>query len=84
MKALIYVTLKPSVLDPQGKTVRGALHALGYKEAEDVRMGKFIELTLTGIGRAEAEERVEEMCEQLLANTVIEKYRFEIVEEPSS
>ena len=81
MKALIYVTLKPSVLDPQGKAVLGGLHTLGYREAADVRVGKFIEVTLEGIGRREAEERVKSMCEKLLANTVIEQYRFEIVEE---
>jgi len=84
MKARIYVTLKPSVLDPQGKAVQGALHALGYAEAEEVRVGKFIELTLSGLGRGEAETRVREMCEKLLANTVIEQYRFEIAEERES
>jgi phosphoribosylformylglycinamidine synthase PurS subunit len=81
MKARIYVTLKPSVLDPQGKAVRGALHALGYEEAADVRVGKLIELTLEGTDRSAAESRVREMCEKLLANTVIEDYRFEVVEE---
>jgi len=80
MKARIYVSLKPSVLDPQGKAVRGALHALGYAEAEDVRVGKFIEVSLTGLSRDEAETRVRQMCETLLANTVIEDYRFEIAE----
>jgi len=83
MKALIYVTLKPSVLDPQGRAVLGGLHSLGYREAEDVRVGKFIEISLAGLSRAQAEPRVKEMCEKLLANTVIERYRFEIVEEPS-
>ncbi len=81
MKARIYVTLKPSVLDPQGKAVRGALHSLGYTEAEDVRVGKFIEVALQGLSKAEAETRVRQMCETLLANTVIEQYRFEIAEE---
>jgi len=80
MKALIYVTPKPSVLDPQGRAVRGGLHSLGYREVEEVRVGKVIEVALSGIGRAEAEARVREMCEKLLANTVIEQYRFEIVE----
>ncbi|HZI93101.1 MAG TPA: phosphoribosylformylglycinamidine synthase subunit PurS [Patescibacteria group bacterium] len=79
MKALIYVTLKPSVLDPQGKAVRGGLHSLGFTETEDVRVGKYIELTLAGADRPRAEARVKEMCEKLLANTVIEQYRFEIV-----
>ena len=81
MKALIYVTLKPSVLDPQGRAVLGGLHSLGYREAGDVRVGKFIEVALTGLSRSQAEPRVKEMCEKLLANTVIERYRFEIVEE---
>jgi len=81
MKARVYVTLKPSVPDPQGKAVLHALHSLGYKEAADARIGKMIEVTLEGTGREEAEARVKEMCEQLLANTVIENYRFEIVEE---
>ncbi len=82
MKALVYVTLKPAVLDPQGKAVRGALHSLGYEEASDVRVGKLIELTLDlqGGDRERAKARVEEMCEKLLANTVIEQYRFEIEE----
>ena len=84
MKAFVYVTLKPAVLDPQGKAVRGALHSLGYEEASDVRVGKLIEITLEGsrteAGRSELEARVKEMCEKLLANTVIEEYRFEIQE----
>jgi len=81
MRALIYVSLKPAVLDPQGKAVRGALHSLGYQEAADVRVGKFIEVTIEGSGdeaRRRAEARVKEMCEKLLANPVIEQYRFEI------
>ena len=80
MKARIYVTLKPSVLDPQGKAVCGALHTLGYAEAVDVRIGKFIEVELAGVAKGEAEQRVKTMCETLLANTVIEQSRFEIAE----
>ncbi|HKY31432.1 MAG TPA: phosphoribosylformylglycinamidine synthase subunit PurS [Candidatus Polarisedimenticolia bacterium] len=80
MRALVYVTLKPSVLDPQGKAVRGALRSLGFDEAADVRVGKLIELTLETSDRTRAEQRVRAMCETLLANTVIEQYRFEIVE----
>ena len=83
MKAVVYVTLKPSVLDPQGKAVRGALRSLGYEEAEEVRVGKLIEVTLSGVTREQAEARVRQMCETLLANTVIEQYRFEIAEEAS-
>ena len=81
MKALVYVTLKPSVLDPQGKAVVHALHALGYVEATDVRVGKMIEIALAGQDRSAAARRVEQMCETLLANTVIETYRFEIVQD---
>ena len=84
MKAFIYVTLKPSVLDPQGKAVRGGLHSLGYTETEDVRVGKYIELKLAGTDRRRAEARVKEMCDKLLTNPVIEHYRFEIVEEVGS
>lgn len=84
MKALIYVTLKPEVLDPQGKAVRGGLHSLGYAETEDVRVGKYIELKLAGLDPRQAEARVREMCEKLLANPVIEQYRFEIVAESAS
>lgn len=82
MKALIYVTLKPSVLDPQGRAVLGGLHALGFAAAEDVRVGKFIEVGLAaGLARSEAEPLVRAMCDKLLANPVIETCRFEIVEE---
>ncbi|MGH9869868.1 MAG: phosphoribosylformylglycinamidine synthase subunit PurS [Candidatus Polarisedimenticolia bacterium] len=81
MKAVVYVTLKPSVLDPQGKAVHGALHSLGYTEADDVRVGKMIEVRLAGVSREQAASRVKAMCETLLANTVIEQYRFEIVDE---
>lgn len=79
-KVLVYVTLRESVLDPQGHAVKGALHSLGFDEVNDVRIGKFMELKIEAKERAQAEERVHEMCEKLLANTVIENYRFEIVE----
>ena len=78
MKAKVYVTLKKSVLDPQGKTVQHALATLGFGEVKDVRMGKYIELELGAIDRAQAEQKVKAMCEKLLANTVIEEYRFEL------
>ena len=75
MKAQIFVTLKPGVLDPQGKAVHHALGALGFEEAEDVRQGKYIEMELAdGTPRA----RIEEMCQRLLANTVIENYEIRI------
>jgi phosphoribosylformylglycinamidine synthase len=78
IKAKVYVTPRPSVLDPQGKAVSGTLHALGYAEVEDVRVGKFLELRVSGGDAAAARQRVEEMCRRLLANTTIEDYRFEI------
>ncbi len=79
MLAKIYVTLKNGVLDPQGKAVQHSLESIGYKEAQDVRIGKFIEVKLTDMPKSEAEKKVKEMCEKMLANTVIENYRFEIV-----
>lgn len=80
LKAIVYVTLRESVLDPQGSAVNGALHTLGYDEVKEVRIGKYMELSLDTSDRKQAEERVTEMCEKLLANTVIEDYRYEIVE----
>ncbi len=79
MLAKIYVTLKNGVLDPQGKAVQHSLESIGYKEAQDVRIGKFIEVKLTDMPKSEAEKKVKEMCEKMLANTVIENYRFEIL-----
>ena len=78
MKAKVYVTLKKSVLDPQGKAVQHALATLGFNEVKDVRMGKYIELELGAIDKAKAEEKIKTMCEKLLANTVIEEYRYEM------
>ena len=77
MKAKVYVTLKKSVLDPQGKAVHQALSSLGFGEVRDVRVGKYIELELNGMDRAQAEQKIKSMCEKLLANTVIEEYKFE-------
>jgi phosphoribosylformylglycinamidine synthase subunit PurS len=78
VKARIYITLKPGVLDPQGKAVQHALASLGFSEVRDARIGKFIELALEGSDRKKAEQNVQQMCEKLLANTVIESYRFEV------
>ncbi|MBI2092846.1 MAG: phosphoribosylformylglycinamidine synthase subunit PurS [Deltaproteobacteria bacterium] len=78
MNAKIYITLKPGVLDPQGKAVKHSLETLGFNEVADVRVGKFIELKLGDIARSEAEKKVKEMCEKLLANTVIESYKIEL------
>jgi phosphoribosylformylglycinamidine synthase len=78
MKAKIYITLKPGVLDPQGKAVQHALAALGFGEVNDARIGKYIQLTLDGVERSKAEADLKQMCEKLLANTVIESYRYEL------
>jgi len=79
MTAKVYITLKNGVLDPQGKAVQHSLESIGYKEAQDVRIGKFIEVKLADMSKSEAEKKVKEMCEKMLANTVIENYKFEIV-----
>ncbi|MEO3946186.1 phosphoribosylformylglycinamidine synthase subunit PurS [Gorillibacterium sp. CAU 1737] len=79
MKATVYVTIKESVLDPQGNAVQGALHSMGFEEVGKVRIGKYMELELDTNDRAEAEERLRAMCEKLLANTVVEDFRFELV-----
>ena len=76
--AKIYVTLKPTVNDPQGLTVKGGLHTLGFENVQSVRVGKFIEIRVDEDDRSRAEEQVRAMCDKLLANTVIENFRFEI------
>ena len=78
MIARIIVTPKPVVNDPQGITVKQGLASLGFTEISDVRIGKYIEVSLEGNNEHEARQRVEAMCRQLLANHVIEDYRFEI------
>jgi len=78
MKAKVYVTLKPGVLDPQGQAVARALGRLGFGEVKDARIGKFIEMQLADDVK-DVEGHLKQMCEKLLANTVIEEYRFEIV-----
>jgi phosphoribosylformylglycinamidine synthase PurS subunit len=78
MKAKVYVTIKQNVLDPQGNAVQGALHTLGFGEVSKVRIGKYLEVDLDTNDRAQAEERLKVMCEKLLANTVVEDYRFEL------
>jgi len=79
MRARVYVTLKPSVFDPQGRVVVDALHSLGYGDVRDVRQGKYFEVELEGDDRAAAEARVAEMAGTLLANPVIESYRVEVL-----
>jgi phosphoribosylformylglycinamidine synthase len=78
MRVKVFVSLKSGVLDPQGKAIERSLHALGFPEVKDVRAGKYIELELEGESRDTAESRIREMCDKLLANPVIEDYRFEI------
>jgi len=78
--ARVYVTLKATVNDPQGLTIRGALHSLGFTGVESVRAGKYIEIRVTASNNEDAGTQVAEMCRKLLANPVIEEFRFEIEE----
>jgi len=81
--ARVIVTPKPVVNDPQGLTVAQGLRTLGFDEVHGVRIGKYIEIEVTAEHRREARERVEEMCRKLLANHVIEDFRFEVEEAPA-
>ena len=77
MKAYVYVSLKKSVLDPQGKTIQGALKKIGFQGLEDVRQGKYFELSLEGgLSRDEAQAEVERIAREVLTNPVIEEYRY--------
>jgi phosphoribosylformylglycinamidine synthase PurS subunit len=78
-QARIYVTLRPSVLDPAGTAVQSGLKHLGYDNVEQIRIGKYVELTLDAANEAAAREQIDRMCDQLLANPVIENYRFELM-----
>ncbi|GLQ07306.1 phosphoribosylformylglycinamidine synthase subunit PurS [Sneathiella chinensis] len=80
MKARVTISLKNGVLDPQGKAIAHALHGLGFDNVGEVRQGKVIELDLGDIAAADAPAEVEKMCTQLLANTVIENYEFELLD----
>lgn len=81
MKLRVFVTLKPGVLDPQGRAVMNSLHALGFNSVEQVRQGKYLEIDLAdNLSGEELERQADEMCRKLLANTVIENYRFELAE----
>jgi len=79
--ARVYVTPKRSILDPQGKAVQNSLHALGFREVQEVRVGKYIEVRLADARPEAATARVREMCERLLANGVIEDFRVELGDE---
>ena len=78
MRARVFVTLKPSVFDPQGKTIADALHSLGYAGVEDVRQGKYFELELSADSADKARTMAAEVAHKLLANPVIESYRIEV------
>src|SRR5271165_4238637 len=81
MKAYVYVSLKKSVLDPQGKTIHGALKKMGYRGLDDLRQGKFFEIALdSSISREEAQAEIERIASEVLTNPVIEEYRFTIKE----
>ncbi|MFZ3577837.1 phosphoribosylformylglycinamidine synthase subunit PurS [Virgibacillus sp. DJP39] len=77
-KVTVYITLKQGVLDPQGKAIQNSLHSLGYKEVQEARVGKFIELHVDDTENID--ERIKAMCDQLLANPVIEDFRFDVEE----
>jgi phosphoribosylformylglycinamidine synthase subunit PurS len=83
-QAKIHVTLRPSVLDPAGTAVQSGLKHMGYEQVEQVRIGKYIEVILTAENKTAAVEQLDRMCDQLLANPVIENYRVELAEMPSS
>lgn len=78
-KVKVYVTLRESILDPQGSAVQGSLHNMGYEEVSDVRIGKYLELQIEPSER-DMDSLIKEMCEKLLTNTVIEDYRYEVEE----
>lgn len=79
-QAKIYITLRPSVLDPAGVAVQSGIHALGFPSVEQVRIGKYVELSLEADNPDHANQQLDQMCDRLLANTVIENYRFELTE----
>ncbi len=78
--AKVYITLKPTVNDPQGLTIKGGLEVLGFSSVRKVRAGKYLEIWLNEESKERAKQEVEEMCHKLLANPVIENYRFELEE----
>jgi phosphoribosylformylglycinamidine synthase len=78
MRARVFVTLKPSVFDPQGRTIAEALHSLGYSRVADVRQGKYFELDIAADEAAQAKQLAAEVADKVLANPVIESYRIEV------
>ncbi len=83
IRARIHVTLKSGILDPQGRTILQSLETLGFSNVTGVRVGKFLEIELDEDNPAQAEAQLKAMCETLLANTVIEEYRYELDSQPS-
>ena len=80
MKAYVYVSLKKSVLDPQGKTIQSALQKMGYGSVGDVRQGKYFEIAIDGIDRAQAEQQVQKIAKDVLTNPVIEEFSYRLEE----
>ena len=80
VKAVINISLKPGVLDPEGKAIQNALHNFGFEGINEVRKGKFLEIELDQNNKKEAKESINKMCKQLLANTVIENYEITIID----
>ena len=80
IKAKIFVTLKEGILDPQGRAVQQTLQTLGFSSVDEVRIGKFLEVDVQETNRSAAEAQIKSMCEKLLANPVIENYRFELLD----
>jgi phosphoribosylformylglycinamidine synthase len=81
--AEVFITLKPSVLDPQGSTIQSALHSMGYEALTGARLGKYFTLTFAGkLSKAEVERQVKQMCDKLLVNAVIERYRYQVAASP--
>jgi len=78
-KSRIKITLRKSILDPQGKAVEHSIESLGYKNIKDTRIGKYIELTIDSASEAEASKTTDEVCKKLLSNPVIEDYEFEVL-----
>ncbi|HOQ68045.1 MAG TPA: phosphoribosylformylglycinamidine synthase subunit PurS [Candidatus Atribacteria bacterium] len=76
----VVITLKPGVFDPQGATICNALHALSYREVEEVKTGKYLEIILESENCSQAEKRIQEMCDRLLCNSVIESYSYQVEE----
>ena len=79
MRVKIYVTLKEGILDPQGRAVKHSLHSLGYTSVEDVRIGKYIEIEINDTAKEKLSPQINEMCNKLLANPIIEDFRYEVV-----